>query len=184
MDRLKLVVVGDGAVGKTCLLWMYGESRFADEHVPTVMEMFSMHVNVLNKDRAIELFDTAGQEDYNRLRPLAYPGTNVFFVCFSVDQETSFNNVNQMWVPEVRHHVPTAKIILVGTKIDLRKDGNNAVTERMGRQLQRQIKAEFYFECSAKTGEGINALFTETFRWYFSEDRRNGRPRPPKCKFL
>merc|ERR1712212_1099214 len=150
---------------------MYGESRFENDHVPTVVDAFSMSVNVLHKDREIQLFDTAGQEDLTRLRLLAYPGTNVFLMCFAVDQESSYENIKQLWISEVRHHVPTAKIILVGTKKDLREEGKGKISEKLGRKLQKEIKAEFYYECSAKTGEGINALFTDTFNWYFSEDR-------------
>merc|ERR550525_269472 len=68
------------------------------------------------------LWDTAGQEDYDRLRPLSYPQTDVFLVCFSVISDPSFNNVKQKWIPEITHHAPGVPIILVGTKSDLRND--------------------------------------------------------------
>ncbi len=71
---------------------------------------------------SLGLWDTAGQEDYDRLRPLSYPGTDVFLVCFSLVERSSFENVPAKWVPEIKHNVPTAPWILVGTKLDLRED--------------------------------------------------------------
>ena len=68
------------------------------------------------------LFDTAGVEDYDRLRPLSYPQTDVFLVCFSLISPASFVNVAEKWVPEVEHHCPNTPIVLAGTKLDLRDD--------------------------------------------------------------
>ncbi|VDP75303.1 unnamed protein product [Schistosoma curassoni] len=70
------------------------------------------------------LWDTAGQEDYDRLRPLSYPQTDVFLVCFSLVSRTSFENVRSKWHPEISAYVPRAPIILVGTKRDLRDSPN------------------------------------------------------------
>uniref|UniRef100_A0A6B2LHW4 Uncharacterized protein n=1 Tax=Arcella intermedia TaxID=1963864 RepID=A0A6B2LHW4_9EUKA len=69
----------------------------------------------------MSLWDTAGQEDYDRIRPLSYSETDVFLVCFSVINATSFANVKTKWWPEIMHHYPS-NILLVGTKIDLRED--------------------------------------------------------------
>jgi Ras-related C3 botulinum toxin substrate 1 len=72
------------------------------------------------------------QEDYDRLRPLSYPATDVFLVCFSIISPTSFANVKQKWWPEIKHHMPSTPWILVGTKIDLRHDQDtlNRLRER------------------------------------------------------
>ncbi|KAG7215550.1 hypothetical protein INR49_014717 [Caranx melampygus] len=107
------------------------------------------------------LFDTAGQEDYDRLRPLSYPQTDVFLVCFSVVSPSSFENVREKWVPEISHHCPRTPFLLVGTQVDLRDDSNTleklaknkqrALTCESGEKLARELKAVKYVECSALT---------------------------------
>ena len=68
---------------------------------------------------SLGLWDTAGQEDYDRLRPLSYPQTDVFLICFSVVSPSSFENVTSKWCPEIKHHCADAPILLVGKNISL-----------------------------------------------------------------
>ena len=70
----------------------------------------------------VGLWDTAGQEDYDRLRPLSYPQTDAFVVCFAVISPKSLENTKSKWVPEIKHHCPGVPFILVGTKVDLLGD--------------------------------------------------------------
>ncbi|XP_045111372.1 cdc42 homolog isoform X2 [Portunus trituberculatus] len=115
MQTIKCVVVGDGAVGKTCLLISYTTNKFPSEYVPTVFDNYAVTVMIGGEPYTLGLFDTAGQEDYDRLRPLSYPQTDVFLVCFSVVSPSSFENVKEKWVPEITHHCQKTPFLLVGT---------------------------------------------------------------------
>uniref|UniRef100_A0A671NI41 Rho-related GTP-binding protein RhoQ n=1 Tax=Sinocyclocheilus anshuiensis TaxID=1608454 RepID=A0A671NI41_9TELE len=100
---LKCVVVGDGAVGKTCLLMSYANDAFPEEYVPTVFDHYAVSVTVGGKQYLLGLYDTAGQEDYDRLRPLSYPMTDVFLICFSVVNPATAGVRTQRPLPAHRH---------------------------------------------------------------------------------
>jgi len=161
MQAIKCVVVGDGAVGKTFLLWSYITNEFPREYVPTVFDNYAVTVVIGGEPYTLGLCDTAGQEDYDRLRPLSYPQTDVFLVCFSVVTYSSYENVKEKWVPEILHHCPKTPFLLVGTKMDLREDGNTLdelaekkqlpITPEQGEKLSKEVNAVKYVECSALT---------------------------------
>lgn len=176
MRSIKLVIVGDGAVGKSCMLMSYVHGRYPGEgeYVPTVFDNFSANVFVDGQLCSLGLWDTAGQEDYDRLRPLSYPGTDVFLVCFSIKNPISLLNVKSKWVPEVRHHAPNAAVILVGTQKDLRNDeetlatlrrrGEHPISTETGTQVAMELALDGYVECSAKQGEGLKEVFDFALR--------------------
>jgi len=171
MQTIKCVVVGDGAVGKTCLLISYTTNKFPSEYVPTVFDNYAVTVMIGGEPYTLGLFDTAGQEDYDRLRPLSYPQTDVFLVCYSVVSPSSFENVKEKWVPEISHHCQKTPFLLVGTQIDLREDvatidklaknKQKPLSNEAGEKLAKELRAVKYVECSALTQQGLKIVFDE-----------------------
>jgi len=190
--QIKLVVVGDGAVGKTCLLISYANKRFPEEYVPTVFDNYVVNLTAGDQQIELGLWDTAGQEEYDRLRPLSYANASVFLVCYSVVSPVSYENITAKWYPELMHFCPDVPQILVGTKIDLRKDpsvveklrsqGQYPLTPEQGMDLAKKIKAEKYLECSAKTTENLKTVFDEAVKAVLLKRKRKNKH--SKCSIL
>jgi Ras-related C3 botulinum toxin substrate 1 len=171
---IKCVVVGDGSVGKTCLLISYTTNTFSKEYIPTVFDNYTTDVIVDGKLVHLGLWDTAGQSDYDRLRPLSYRDTDVFLLCFSVTSPASFENIMEKWYIEIQHYAPGVPVVLVGTKADLRDDpdtikelkgqGLTPVASKDAKKLATDIGARAYMECSAMTQVGVKEIFDEAVR--------------------
>jgi small GTP-binding protein len=168
MASIKLVIVGDGAVGKTSSLISYTTNAFPGEYIPTVFDNYSANVMVDGKPVNLGLWDTAGQSDYDRLRPLSYPQTDVFIIAYSIISPSSFDNVTSKWVPELRHHNPHTPILLAGYKTDLRDDPNVRIRGTVKSPAEGQALARslglVYRECSALTQVGLKGIFDTSVR--------------------
>ncbi|GAQ43242.1 unnamed protein product [Aspergillus niger] len=171
--RRKLVIIGDGACGKTSLLSVFTLGYFPT--VPTVFENYVTDCRVDGRSVQLALWDTAGQEDYERLRPLAYSKAHVILIGFSVDTPDSLENVkHKVWIEEANERCPGVPIILVGLKKDLREDplaveemrkkSLKFVTSKEGSDISTQIGARKYLECSSLTGEGVDDVFEAATR--------------------
>ena len=193
MKQLKVVVVGDGTVGKTSMLISYTTNSFPEKYVPTIFDNFNSICLYNNQPVNLSAWDTAGQEGYEQLRTLSYPQTDVFLICFSVISQTSFNNVKNKWVPEVKHYAPDAKIILVGTKKDLRNNMDTInklqeqflkpIFEEQAIEMVNEIGAFCYCECSALTQQGLSGIFDQAIKSVFSVDK-NTKKKKKNCTIL
>jgi len=101
-EGMKCVLVGDGSVGKTCLFAVYAKGQFPSGYIPTVMDNYAVTVFAKGKRVTLEVWDTAGQEDFAAIRELSYPNTDVFVICYAVDSKTSFKNVWDFWLSEIQ----------------------------------------------------------------------------------
>ncbi|KAK7598203.1 hypothetical protein V9T40_006438 [Parthenolecanium corni] len=162
--ELKITAVGDGMVGKTCLLITYTSHSFPKDYVPTVFDNYPTIIEVDDVKHNVTLWDTAGQEDYERLRPLSYPSTDCFLLCYSINNKSSFDNIFLKWYPELRHHCPNVPIILIATKSDLRGTDETLISVSEGKRMKKSIRAVKYMECSALKNEGLNEIFAEAVR--------------------
>ena len=171
--QLKCVVVGDGAVGKTCLLISYTIGQYTADHIPTVFDNYNANLVVDGKHIVLNLWDTAGQEDYGRLRPLSYPGTQIFIICYSCDKKSTLENAENKWYTEISGYIEKnhAVVILVGTKCDLIESGSEGgadssqfCTFQDGEQVANNIKADGHILCSAKTMKNLKELFELSIR--------------------
>ncbi|GAA6059895.1 hypothetical protein JCM10212_005278 [Sporobolomyces blumeae] len=176
--RRKLVIVGDGACGKTSLLSVFSLGEFPSEYEPTIFENYVAEIRLDGKPVQLALWDTAGQEEYERLRPLSYSKSHVILIAFALDTPDSLENVLVKWIEEVRELCgPNIPVLLVGCKKDLRdheeriglqqRGGTAArpfVTREQGELMAQRIGARTYKECSALLNEGVDDLFEAATR--------------------
>jgi len=168
--RRKLVIVGDGACGKTSLLCSFALGEFPKEYQPTIFENYVAEIRLDGKPVQLALWDTAGQEEYERLRPLSYSKSHVILIAFAIDTPDSLENVTVKWIEEVRTICgPTIPILLVGCKADLRPppnspNSNQYVSRAQAERVAQEIGARAYKECSALKIEGVDDVFEAATR--------------------
>ncbi|KIO07809.1 hypothetical protein M404DRAFT_135958 [Pisolithus tinctorius Marx 270] len=184
----KVVVCGDGACGKTSLLNVFTRGFFTQVYEPTVFENYVHDIWVDDQLVELSLWDTAGQEEFDRLRSLSYAETHVVMICFSVDNPVSLENVETKWIEEIVEHCPGVKPP-AALKCDLRDDRN--VAERLARHglhsvqyeeglaVARRIRASRYLECSSKHNRGVSEVFHEAARLSLST-----RPKGSGCTIM
>ncbi|XP_057187646.1 rho-related GTP-binding protein RhoU isoform X2 [Triplophysa rosa] len=169
VHKVKCVLVGDGAVGKTSLVISYTTNGYPAEHIPTAFDHFTAKVVVDGRPVQLQLCDMAGQDEFDRLRPLCYRDADVFLLCYSVVLPVSFKNITDRWAPEVCRLCPGVPMILVGTQCDLREDvqilitladeQEKPVSTDEGLLRARSIGAVAFAECSALTQKNLKEVF-------------------------
>ncbi|KAF7336113.1 GTP binding protein Cdc42 [Mycena venus] len=190
METIKCVVIGDSAVGKTSLLVSYTTNKFPSDYVPTNFDNYTITIASEESPCSLILFD-AGQDDYDRIRQLSYPQTDVFLICLSVTSPASFKNVKEKWRPEVHHFCPGVPFLVVGTQIDLRDDSQvieklaarkqQPISSEKGERLARKIGAVGYVECSALTQKGVKRVFEEAVAAVLAPPRSGLDPTIRRC---
>lgn len=156
----------------------------------------STDIYVDNVHIELSLWDTAGQEEFDRLRSLSYDDTHAIMLCFSVDSKDSLENVESKWVGEIADNCQGVKLVLVALKCDLREQSNDndeaeagsegvrekkdMITYNQGLEVARRIGALRYLECSAMRNRGVNEAFTEAARVALSV-KPNGGKDASKC---
>lgn len=192
MLRKKLVIVGDSSAQKTTLLYVSMKRDIPESLKPTVFENYVDDVEVVDqagKKRVVELtlWDTSGNSDYDRLRPLSYPDTDVILVCFSVKEPNSFENVQIKWIPDIKHFCPGVPFFIIGHETSGEADANSLrerVTRAQGRRLARKVGAVAYMECCARTGEGVNEVYVAATLASLKKKKKQHKAKSSKYNFI
>ncbi|VDI62241.1 Hypothetical predicted protein [Mytilus galloprovincialis] len=179
MQNIKLLVLGDGAVGKSCLLISYTTNAFPSDYVPTVFDNYSTNIMIDEKPVCVGFWDTAGQEDYDRLRPLSYPQTDIVLLCFSISGTDSLENITSRWIPEIDHYIPDCPRVLVGCKSDLRTSNPDECVPRTEIEKIAKEAGLEYYETSALIQDGLKHCFDSAIRCGLAGSRKKTKSKSP-----
>lgn len=152
---LKIIVVGDAAVGKTALTVRFAEDKFRDDYKVTIgVDFCTKTIKVSGQRVKVQVWDTGGQEQFSYIRPLYYAGSLGGLVVFDKTNRRSFNNIDK-WFREVIDNRGLIPLLLIGNKVDL---PNNEVTTEEATELAKKHNT-LYFDASAKSGKSVELIF-------------------------
>jgi len=164
----KIVLLGEMSTGKTCLVLRLVKNEFSDKELPTIGAAFMVHkMNVDNQTVKLEIWDTAGQERFRSLAPMYYKGAAAAVIVYDITKPESFDTLIK-WVEELKVRAPPNIVIaLAGNKCDL--ESERAISVDQAEQYLQKIEEgggerPIFFECSAKSGQGVQELFKEICR--------------------
>lgn len=154
---LKFIIIGDPSVGKSNIVLKYANNKFTDDYQATIgVEFGAKNIEINKKTIRIQIWDTAGQENFRSIIRAYYKNCCCAIVTYDITSRKSFESI-QNWMEEVKCEAPsTVQIILVGNKCDL--EDQRAVTRDEGQELA-QKEGIIFMETSAKTGDGIEEIF-------------------------
>ena len=157
---MKVVLVGDTQVGKTCIISRLVNDVFKTNNPATVGAAFqTFTVSTATGTVALQIWDTAGQEKYRSLTPMYYRSAEIAILCYDVTSAKSFDAMEQ-WTNElIEKAPPNMQLIIVGNKIDLVEE--RVIDKATAMSFASKHGAAHYGEVSAKTGEGVKELFVK-----------------------
>ena len=173
--QFKVVIVGDSGCGKTSLFTSFIRGYFPTDYEPTIFENHRAFVqNQGNEILTVDLWDTAGQEDYERLRRLSYQDANLVILAYSLASKESLLNIPEVWAPEIINFCPNVPILLVGLKSDL---PDHKVDPFDALKVAENIGAVAHMQCSAKEMYNVGPLFDTCFNIIYNMKMRKTRRR-------
>ncbi|XP_066954141.1 ras-related protein Rab-21 [Macrobrachium rosenbergii] len=160
--NFKIVLLGEGCVGKTSLVLRYVEDKFNDRHITTLQASFlTKRVNISGKRVNLAIWDTAGQERFHALGPIYYRESHGAILVYDITDEDSFQKVKN-WVRELRRMLGNdICLVIAGNKLDLQKDRHVLLEEA---EAYAQEVGAFHVQTSAKENKGVEELFIELTR--------------------
>jgi Ras family protein V len=128
----------------------------------------------------VSVVDTAGQEEFERLRVLFYPHTNVFLICFSIKDKNTFKNAIEKWLPEIKRYEPEAAFILVGTEAEARQDPelkSTLVKAEDALKIAKNKGFYSYVEVSARLRQGMGKVIDDVLDSHYDAYIRKNNPK-------
>ena len=171
--QFKVVIVGDSGCGKTSLFTSFIRGYFPTDYEPTIFENHRAFLqNQANEILTVDLWDTAGQEDYERLRRLSYQDANLVILAYSLASKESLLNIPEVWAPEIINFCPNVPILLVGLKSDV---PNRNVDLFDALRVAENIGAVAHMQCSAKEMYNVGPLFATCFNIVYNTKTQKTR---------
>ena len=166
--EIKVTLIGDSSVGKTCIINKYTKNRFESNIMTTTGANYSQKMlERFGKTVRLDLWDTAGQETYRAIGRHFYKESYIVCLVYDITNEESFKNLKEIWYKELMEYGEEAKIIaVVGNKNDLYLD--EKVKEEDAKKFAEEKNAMFKLT-SAKNGEGVEELFDELVNKFFEQ---------------
>ncbi|MFX1324472.1 MAG: Rab family GTPase [Promethearchaeota archaeon] len=154
---MTIIVIGDGAVGKTSLIKKYTKGSFEKDYIKTIGAQFSKYDEDIEGDNCKLFFwDIAGQREFDFMRPTFYKGSKAAIIVFSHTDDKSFEHIPE-WHEDIKNHVGDVPIILFGNKTDL-VDEENLDNVKV-QEIIEDRNFLGYYKTSAKTGSGVYEAF-------------------------
>jgi small GTP-binding protein len=180
--EINVNIVGDQSVGKSCILHSFIYKRLPWKYEETSCDLFSITVKENNIDYSLKIWDTSGNDDMYNLRKLSYMNCDVFVICYEVSSRSSFNNVSDKWMKEIKQFYENPIVILVATKCDLRREKSNyaggLIEYEEGIEKSKEIKAKKYVEVSSLSHQTLAHLIYEIINQHKIKYNKN------KCLIL
>jgi Ras-related protein Rab-21 len=172
----KVVLLGEGRVGKTCLCLRYVRGSFSDSQESTIQATYlDKRLNVGKKSVKLMIWDTAGQERFHALGPIYYREANGALLVYDITDRDSFSKVRN-WVKELRKIVGKDIVLLIaGNKCDLTK--HRQVSDEDAEKFAASVGAT-HMLCSAKTGKNVEGLFLELTKGMLQQAEKDGPVSP------
>lgn len=178
IPNVKVVVIGDAEIGKTCLLISYRSK--SSQSLPSIFNGITVNKTItINNQQTmvnINLCDSSTEEQYNQFRIKSYKNCDICLVCFNIFSLTSLQNIGTIWIPEIQKYAPNSLIILIGLKCDLRgneKYKETEITPEIIKEYQTKYNIIHYIETSALRKININQAFEIGIEKLLSNDNND-----------